>query len=73
MSEMQFMRIKDIMAPHPARIRDTATLHRAAKLVAMSRVTDLMVVDEENNFVGVISEGDILRAALPERNRRRLH
>jgi predicted transcriptional regulator len=68
MTDIQLMQIKDIMTPHPARIRSDATLQRAAELVAMSRVTDLMVIDEQNNFVGVLSEGDILRAALPDIN-----
>ena len=66
MIDIQLMRIKDIMTPHPARIQNDATLQRAAELVAMSRVTDLMVFDDQNNFVGVLSEGDILQAALPD-------
>ncbi len=68
MIDIQLMRIKDIMTPHPARIQNDATLQRAAELVAMSRVTDLMVFDDQNNFVGVLSEGDILQAALPDIN-----
>ncbi|NKQ33996.1 MAG: CBS domain-containing protein [Chloroflexi bacterium] len=68
MTDIQLMRVKEIMTSHPARIRKNATLERAAELVAMSRVTDLMVVDKQNNFVGVLSEGDILRAALPDIN-----
>jgi CBS domain-containing protein len=68
MIDIQLMRIKDIMTPHPARIQNDATLQRAAELVAMSRVTVLMVFDDQNNFVGVLSEGDILQAALPDVN-----
>lgn len=68
MENMNLMQIKDVMTLNPARIRDTATLDKAAELVAMSRVTDLMVVDDQNNFVGVLSEEDILRAALPDIN-----
>ncbi len=66
MENIELMQIKDIMTLNPARIRNTATLDKAAELIAMSRVTDLMVVDDQNNFVGVLSEGDILRAALPD-------
>lgn len=66
MANMQLLKVKDIMTLNPARIRNNATLDKAAELVAMSRVTDLMVVDDQNNFVGVLSEGDILRAALPD-------
>lgn len=68
MKKIQFMHIKDIMTLHPARIRSNASIHRAAELVAMSKITDLMVVDDDDNFVGVLSEGDILRAALPDIN-----
>lgn len=32
----------------------------------MSGVSDLMVVGDSSEFVGVLSEGDILRAALPD-------
>jgi predicted transcriptional regulator len=66
MANIHLMQVKDIMILNPVRIRNTATLDRAAELIAMSRVTDLMVVDDENNFVGVLSEGDILQAALPD-------
>jgi predicted transcriptional regulator len=34
----------------------------------MSRVSDLMVFDDQNNFVGVLSEVDILQSALPDIN-----
>lgn len=66
MANMLLTQIKDVMTLNPARIRNTATLHEAAELVAVSRVTDLMVVNDQNKFVGVLSEGDILRAALPD-------
>jgi CBS domain-containing protein len=66
MANIHLMQVKDIMILNPVRIRNTATLDKAAELIAMSRVTDLMVVDDENNFVGVLSEGDILQAALPD-------
>jgi predicted transcriptional regulator len=60
------MRVGDVMTHHPVRIRLTSNLHHAAELVALSGVSDLMVVDEHNTFVGILSEGDILRAALPD-------
>src|ERR1044071_1807041 len=60
------MRVGDVMTHYPVRIRLTSNLHHAAELVALSGVSDLMVVDEDNTFVGVLSEGDILRAALPD-------
>jgi CBS domain-containing protein len=66
MRDVQQMSVREVMTTHPARIRYDANLHEAAELVAMSGVSDLMVVDDASNFVGVLSEGDILRAALPD-------
>lgn len=60
------MLVKHIMSVPPARIRHSSHLHHAAEIVALSKVSDLMVVDDDNNFLGVLSEGDILRAALPD-------
>lgn len=54
------------MTHHPARIALDADMQRAAELVALSGASDLMVVDEGNVFVGVLSEGDILRAGMPD-------
>ncbi len=48
------------------RIASDATLLDAVEVVAASRVGDLMVVDAGARFTGVLSEGDILRNALPD-------
>ena len=40
-------------------------MRQAAEVSAMSGAADLAVVDEDNNFVGTLSEGDLMRAALP--------
>jgi CBS domain-containing protein len=58
--------VQGIMETRVARIRADANLHQAAEIVAMSGVSDLMVVDGAGRFIGVLSEGDILRAALPD-------
>jgi CBS domain-containing protein len=54
------------MTTRTVRIQQDANMYRAAEAVALSRVSDLMVVGENDRFVGVLSEGDILRAALPD-------
>jgi CBS domain-containing protein len=59
------MKIADIMNLNSARIRDTATLRQAAELLSGSDASDLMVVDADGDLVGVLSEGDLIRAALP--------
>lgn len=66
MPEMQSLRVKDAMTTRTTRIRQDASMYRAAEVVALSRVSDLMVVGEDDQFIGVLSEGDILRAALPD-------
>lgn len=64
--QLPYLHVKGIMETRVARIRADSNLHHAAELVAMSGASDLMVVDGEGRFVGVLSEGDILRAALPD-------
>lgn len=63
--QLVYLRVKGIMETRVARIRADSNLHHAAEIVAMSGVGDLMVVSNDGEFVGVLSEGDILRAALP--------
>lgn len=36
------------------------------EIVALSGASDLMVMGEDSEFVGVLSEGALLRAALPD-------
>ncbi len=64
--ETMHVQIKDVMRTPPVRIPQDADLHHAAQVVAWSGVSDLMVVDDDEKFVGVLSEGDILRTALPD-------
>ena len=66
MSEIQLLRVKDVMATRTIRIEQDANMYRAAEAVALSRISDLMVVGQGDKFIGVLSEADILRAALPD-------
>ncbi len=59
------MKIRDLMTHRPIRIGEGASLRRAAELISISEASDLMVTDERRRFIGVLSEGDILRAVLP--------
>ena len=58
------MIVRDIMNINVTRILIGSSLRQAAEVSALSSASDLAVVDEGNNFVGTLSEGDI-RAALP--------
>lgn len=64
-NRLPYLRVGGVMDTDIVRIAPGATLHEAADLVATSRVGDLMVVAEDGSFLGVLSEGDILRNALP--------
>jgi CBS domain-containing protein len=65
-TEMSFIYVKGIMTVRSVRIRIGDSLHRAAEIIALSGVGDLMVIDDNNNFVGVLSVGDVLRASMPD-------
>jgi CBS domain-containing protein len=60
------MTVDAAMTPHPVCIRRHAALHEAAEIVAFSQATELMVVDDDGKFVGVLSALDILKAAMPD-------
>ncbi|MBI1258593.1 MAG: CBS domain-containing protein [Chloroflexi bacterium] len=61
-----FSLVSGIMTVRTVRVRISDSLHRAAEVIALSGVGDLMVIDNDNNFVGVLSVGDVLRAAMPD-------
>jgi len=66
MSAVQPKLVIDFMTTRPALIRDDSNILAAAEVVSHTQVSDLMVVDSADSFVGVLSEGDILRKALPD-------
>ncbi len=68
MTEVKQLPVKDFMTVRTTRIRHNSSIQHAAEIVALSHVSDLMVIDDDDNFQGVLSEGDILRTALPDIN-----
>lgn len=54
------------MNVNPARIPARSTMREAAELVSLSQASDLAVVDDEGRLVGILAEGDLIRAALPK-------
>ncbi|MEY3014905.1 MAG: hypothetical protein RIT45_3640 [Pseudomonadota bacterium] len=59
------MLIRDIMSLNATRIGVGSDMQRAAEIVSLTGASDLMVVDDANHFVGVLSEGDLIRSTLP--------
>jgi len=60
------MQVRDIMSINAIRILSGATMAEAAELAAISNASGLFVVDDENTFIGVLSEGDMMNLVLPE-------
>ncbi len=60
------MKVRDIMNINSIRILSGSTMAEAADLAAISDASDLFVVDEDNNFIGVLSEGDMIAKTLPD-------
>jgi len=59
------MKVNDAMNPNVHTIRTGTSVRDAADKLAETAVADLAVLDDADNFAGVLSEGDLLRAVLP--------
>ena len=59
------MLVQDVMTRYPACIHLGTDIRRAAELVSVSQISELMVLDHDDDFVGALSEGDLIRAVLP--------
>lgn len=57
--------VADVMCDNPVRVREQTSVADAARLLQSTSCSDLMVVGEANEWLGVVSEGDLLRACLP--------
>jgi CBS domain-containing protein len=60
------MRINEVMDRKTARITVDAPMSLAAELLVLSQASDLMVVDDDGRYLGVLAEGDVLRAIMPD-------
>ena len=60
------MLVADVMNRRSAAILPNSTMQRAAELLVLTQASDLCVVDEDNRFIGIVSEGDLIRAAMPD-------
>jgi CBS domain-containing protein len=59
------MLVADVMDTDPAEIALDATFREAAESFVVNRTSDLVVTDA-GRYVGILSEGDLLRALLPD-------
>lgn len=56
--------VADVMTQVPVVVRETTNLEDAAKLLLETRYRRLPVVDAEGKLVGIITRGNVIRAAL---------
>jgi len=55
------MKVKDVMTEAPIRLSLDDTLEKAALLMLTEKISGLVIVDEDENLVGLLSESDVLR------------
>jgi CBS domain-containing protein len=60
------MKISDALIFNVIRVPLRATIREAVEIMSAHQISDLMVVDDSNKFVGVLSEGDLIRAGMPK-------
>lgn len=58
--------VQDCMETQPASVKPSASLKQAVDLMISRRVQGLAVVDEENDFLGLLTLGYLLRGFMPE-------
>ncbi|KFM25926.1 CBS domain-containing protein CBSX2, chloroplastic [Auxenochlorella protothecoides] len=57
------------MTPDPVCVRASTTIEDAANLLLRMRIGRLPVVDDQKRLVGIITRGNIIKAALEARQR----
>lgn len=67
------MRAADIMTPRVITTSPDASIAEAVRLMLQNRISGLPIVDAAGNLVGIVTEGDFLRRAESNTQRRRPH
>jgi CBS domain-containing protein len=60
------VRVRDALNERAFPVTANATLEYVADLLAMTESSEVMVIDDAGEFIGVLSEVDLLRAAIPD-------
>ncbi len=55
------MKVKDVMTTDPITMRNNDTLEKAAMVMLNQKISGLLIVDQSDNLVGLLSESDVLR------------
>ncbi len=54
------MKVRDVMTKNPITIEEDATLLEAERLLSINKIGRLIVVDEKDKVVGIITDGDFM-------------
>lgn len=54
------MKVKDIMTRNPITINEDSTLLEAERLLSINKIGRLIVVDKDENVIGIITDGDFM-------------
>ncbi|RHW26102.1 CBS domain-containing protein [Nocardioides immobilis] len=60
------LRVRDVMNTKTARIHLGRPMALAAEILVLTQASDLIVIDDDDRFVGVLPEGDLLHAIMPD-------
>ena len=55
------MKVKDVMTGNPICLNQNDTLEKAAVVMLNEKISGLLIVDTDDNLVGLLSESDVLR------------
>ena len=57
---------RDIMSNEYSSLKSTATLREAADKFVSDNVTDICIVDDDDNFLGTVTTGRLLKVGIPD-------
>lgn len=61
---LKSLELRDVMIRQPITVSPNITVFEAAQIIMENKITGVIVVDEEKNLVGILSELDCLRVTL---------
>lgn len=64
LSKTKGQMVGDLMTPAPVVVRESTNLEDAARLLLETKYRRLPVVDDDGKLVGIITRGNVVRAAL---------
>ncbi|NEO15168.1 MULTISPECIES: CBS domain-containing protein [unclassified Moorena] len=64
--EEERLLVRDVMDEKAFPVTMDASIEYIADLLALTHASELMVIDEQGNFIGVVSEVDLLQVLIPD-------